>query len=77
MNQISSLWKRRTSATLQRSNNSPSVRESRHAAANALGRVRRALEGVKAMANNTNTAGLRGAGPRLPLGIIVGLPADT
>jgi hypothetical protein len=41
LNQIRSLWKRRTRAIRQRSNSSPSVRESRQAAAKALGRVTR------------------------------------
>jgi hypothetical protein len=47
-NQIRSFWKRRTSATRQRSNSSPSVRERRHAAAKALGRLVSAA-GVEAM----------------------------
>jgi len=48
-NQIRSLRKRRTSATRQRSNSSPSVRESRQAAANALGMLARAVTGVEAI----------------------------
>ena len=47
-NQIRSLWNRRTRATRQRSNSSPSVRESLQAAAKALGRLARAA-GVEAM----------------------------
>ena len=50
---MSSLWNRRTSATRQRSNSSPSVRESRQAAAKALGRVVRAAGGVEAILKYT------------------------
>jgi hypothetical protein len=49
LNQIRSLWNRRTSAIRQRSNSSPSVRESRQAAAKALGRVATDEEGVEPM----------------------------
>src|SRR5687767_6171317 len=60
-NQIFSLWKRRASATRQRSNSSPSVRESRQAAAKALGRLAMAA-GVEAMSYNTRTRELLGDG---------------
>ena len=62
VNQICSLWNRRTSATRQRSNSSPSVRESRQAAAKALGRLVRAAGGVEAILYNTRGRKLLGAG---------------